>query len=528
MKKTLIYVIIVCITIHTEAQTWNTDFVGFDSLWSSTGGHGQVFDMHNYKDSILFIGGAFQNANNEMNVKCIISWDGNTISRYENGVEVGPVDVVFYYKNKLLIGDYFPNASGHPNTANLAIWNDSIWEGPSIGPANSFVEEFTVFEGNLIVGGNFSALGSTPFGRIVAYDGVNWYDIGFFGMWIRALAVFNGELYAGGYSGIRKYLGGTSWEYLEVQPNDFIFEFQVDTFNTFLYMGGQFTYIGNEVSHAVAMWDGFKWKAMGDYCMATILPQASLIYKGDLYVGGGYNEDAQLFYITRWNGEQWDSIGGNFSSAIAAMEIFRDTIYIGGAFSTFNGNRSKGLVKLAMPDNGCEYIKPRINTLADTFYLSAGQAQVQFYNNNPYVNSWSWNFGDSGTDNIKDPLHIYTIVGDYTVTVTVSHDTCTKSAQKTITILNGIGFEELTKENLGFNLYPNPTTGDFTIECTLPNNKSGIVKAYRPTGSELGQKALEPGFNKLTMPASLWKVNVILVAVYVEGKQVFVEKVIKE
>ena len=59
---------------------------------------------------------------------------------------------------------------------------------------------------------------------------------------------------------------------------------------------------------------------------------------------------------------------------------------------------------------------------------------------------WQWDFGDSGTDNIKDPLHSYTLAGIYTVTVTVTEDSCTKTAQNTITVLNGTGLEEYTKE----------------------------------------------------------------------------------
>jgi PKD repeat protein len=35
--------------------------------------------------------------------------------------------------------------------------------------------------------------------------------------------------------------------------------------------------------------------------------------------------------------------------------------------------------------------------------------------------SWSWNFGDNGTSNVKNPTHVYTNPGDYTVTLTATN-----------------------------------------------------------------------------------------------------------
>ncbi|MBN2683007.1 MAG: T9SS type A sorting domain-containing protein, partial [Bacteroidales bacterium] len=124
--------------------------------------------------------------------------------------------------------------------------------------------------------------------------------------------------------------------------------------------------------------------------------------------------------------------------------------------------RAYGLARWHMPDTSCNYIKPRVQTLTDTFYLNSGGALAQFYNNNAYVDSWSWDFGDSGTANIKDPQHTYTAIGDYEVQVTVSHGSCTKTATKTINVALGSEVREL--ENLGFKVYPNPTSNNLFVE----------------------------------------------------------------
>jgi len=183
-----------------------------------------------------------------------------------------------------------------------------------------------------------------------------------------------------------------------------------------------------------------------------------------------------------------------------------------------------------MPDTNCAFLQPTIHTLAlqDTFYLDTGSVNVEFFNNNAYANNWQWNFGDSGTGNTQNPTHTYTNDSTYTITITVTEDGCTKTDTAIIWVLNGTGLQEYTKEKLNFKLYPNPTNGDFTIECTLPQNKKGKITAYRTTGSQLGEHALESGFNKFIMPAGNWKDSVILVGVYIEGRQVMVEKVVKK
>lgn len=48
------------------------------------------------------------------------------------------------------------------------------------------------------------------------------------------------------------------------------------------------------------------------------------------------------------------------------------------------------------------------------------------------INEWSWDFGDGGTSNEKDPSHTYNAAGTYTVSLTASSgDTCSDSKTKT-------------------------------------------------------------------------------------------------
>jgi len=87
--------------------------------------------------------------------------------------------------------------------------------------------------------------------------------------------------------------------------------------------------------------------------------------------------------------------------------------------------------------------------------------------------------------------------------------------------------EEYTKEKLNFKIYPNPTTGGITVELTLPNTTPAELRAYGSYGSLQSQYPLQKGFNKIEIPAGKWDSGVSIVGLYVNGKQVLVEKVVK-
>jgi hypothetical protein len=531
-RITILVVLIIPFFSITNAQTWDDNMVGIDSLYNSSGSSIIIYDFYNKGDSVLFIGGAFEYINESIAFG-ICKWNPNSISTLQEGVEIGGVYSAICFLDTLYIGGTFISASENPDTRGLAIWNGTNWQGTRIGGFSTSVEDFCIYNGMLIVGGRFTQIGDEVFYKIAAYDGENWINIGHMGTWVSALTVFNGDLYAGGYFGLRKYLGGTEWEDFAIEPNDFIFALETDTINSFMYVGGQFSSVGGQVSMGSAMWDGFNWLPLGDFCGATVWHQAMEIYRGDLYTGGGlyYNEDEEYrTFITKWNGESWDSIGGAFSDNIFALEIFRDTLYIGGCFETWSPvypevrQRNNGMVKLYIPDNGCDYLKPRINTYADTFYLNGGEVDVNLYNNNPYVDSWEWNFGDSQTGDVKDPVHTYTQTGEYNVQVTVTDGECVKTANKTIYI--ELGNEVPQFEQINMQVHPNPSSNDFTVKVTLPNYNNAEIKIAGLNGH---LRSVIPVTGETTIIQTKgWKAGVYVCNLFIEGKLVKVEKLVFE
>jgi hypothetical protein len=201
-------------------------------------------------------------------------------------------------------------------------------------------------------------------------------------------------------------------------------------------------------------------------------PHALGMFKNELYAGFYLmtwpQDDSILF---RFDGAAWHEVPG-LDGEVMAFNTYNNDLYIGGAFTMAGSDSAVGIVKyIPAPNTNCNWLQPRVQAVNDTFYLSGGQAQVQFYNNNAYAQSWSWDFGDGGTASIKTPLHVFTNDSTYLVSITVEQNGCTKTANRTITILSGSGLEEYSKSNISFKLYPNPTSGDITAECTLPEGK---------------------------------------------------------
>ncbi|HEX5003425.1 MAG TPA: PKD domain-containing protein [Bacteroidia bacterium] len=84
--------------------------------------------------------------------------------------------------------------------------------------------------------------------------------------------------------------------------------------------------------------------------------------------------------------------------------------------------------------DGCVYQK--VHNYAVTFLPLQANAtatttdtilpmNVQFFANSTGATMWFWDFGDGGTSSMMNPLHTYTGVGPYNVTLTISNPGCT-------------------------------------------------------------------------------------------------------
>jgi hypothetical protein len=459
MKKIVLIFFVFINTFLSYSQTWNTTLNGIDSIGTAINmPHVDILKQFN---DTLFIGGTFHTVNTTY-VGGVFSWNSLNWQIYESGVSSWMIVSAFQkYKNKLYMGGGFNEVDNTPNTESLAVWNGTSWSGFPNKPPMSEIWDFEEFNDTLFV-----AYGFGDYRCIAAYDGVNWIDDGNLNSnFNQALVVFNNQLYAGGYFGMKRRLGLANWEDMPGEPQGIIMDMEVDTFNNFLYVGGAFGSVGNNLeSICTAMWDGFNWNSMGPNLNCDVYANSMAIYRGDLYVGGCFDvleNGLPVNYIARWDGTQWNNLGKGCSSVVDALGVYKDELYVGGHFTYVNDTmRAYGLARWHMPDTSCNYIKPRVQSYTDTFNVNQ---TAQLYNNNAYADTWQWDFGDTGTSNIKDPSHIYTQTGTYAVSVTVTHGSCSVTATKDIYIDLGSDINETKKKETGFKIYPNPTKGNLKL-----------------------------------------------------------------
>ncbi|MBI5539823.1 MAG: PKD domain-containing protein [Bacteroidia bacterium] len=528
MKKNILILFLLIQALAVSSQQWIPDLNKKYSLIMPDGSNGFGYCFLTVNDT-LFISGQFAKISN-INASCIVKYYNGNYYPLTGGLYSTPFSLL-YKNDTLYAAGSFMNADNKPGTQGLACWHHNNWWpiGSNSNCANCEVLE--LYQNKVFVGGN--NLMGLAFG-VIAWDGTNWVNAANLQP-IDMLKRYSNDLLSGSSigTGFMKFEGGTTWS---PQPyggiSGSMFKAENDTINNLIYICGGFNFVNNNTieSHRIAIWDGFEWHSMGTVAQGI---DCLKMYNGYLYAGFAsdtLSDGTLINYIGRWDGNQWHPLGSGVNPGVMAMEEFHDTLFVGGGFTIAGGDSAYGLARWYMPDTNCAFLHPTIHTLAmqDTFCLSLGQVNVPFFNNNTYAQTWQWDFGDNSTSNIQNPVHTYTNDSAYTITVTVTQDGCTKTDTAHIWVNWCSLNQEFTKESLNFKVYPNPTGGDFTIECTLPTNKTGKVKAFRNTGSQLGEHPLESGLNNFIMPSSNWNDSVILVGVYIDSKQVLVEKVIKK
>ncbi len=482
MRKLILNIALLLLTANLFSQYWyvfeNEDTLHYD------GGNVSVSCMYPDGDSILYVGGFFKHGGSTL-LYCIGAWNGDNWDPLYLGLfHTDIVKSVYKFNNNIYIGGNFFHVNYVPNTKYIAKWDGTNWSGlnNSYGELSGDPRSMVSYNNNLVFTGFVGLIGSTFFNDIVGYNESNYFQLGGLPDTGFKVEVYDGELYAIGlWPSIEKYNDSlNSWEMVGGYVNDYPDDMKVDTFNNFLYVSGGFTIVDDTIhTDNVAIWDGFKWSKVGYGNGNPSVAYSIELYRGDVYAGLWTDQIGGVFtgHLARWDGTDWHMVGDSVGWAVHDMVIYRDTLYVGGTVAYEPYDETRGvLAKWYMPpDTTCKYLKPRVQTYTDTFYMVSGEAEVQFYNNNAYVQTWSWDFGDTTTDNVKDPSHIYTDTGIYNVCVTVNDTGCVKTACKDIVVVLGTGMSEINTEEIGFKLYPNPTTNTLFVEMT-PKSPKGDLK----------------------------------------------------
>ncbi|MFQ5499393.1 MAG: hypothetical protein ACE5FH_06950, partial [Candidatus Zixiibacteriota bacterium] len=137
--------------------------------------------------------------------------------------------------------------------ARSGIPDDQFWEGLLIfdSSLSGNVWALTVYNSELIAGGDFITAGGDTVNHIARWDGSNWHPLGL-GMngFVHALAVYQGELIAGGsFTQANRFevnyiaaWDGINWRSIQSGMNQAVLSFGL--YDNKLIVGGMFTTAG--------------------------------------------------------------------------------------------------------------------------------------------------------------------------------------------------------------------------------------------------------------------------------------------
>jgi hypothetical protein len=116
-----------------------------------------------------------------------------------------------------------------------------------------------------------------------------------------------------------------------------------------LYIGGDFTVVGDVIANHVAKWDGSAWSALDsgmDGSVEALAVSGTNLYAGGLFWTAG---GSAAKYIAKWNGSRWSALGsgmdGSFNPWVRALAVSGTNLYAGGGFTTAGGNAANHIAK---------------------------------------------------------------------------------------------------------------------------------------------------------------------------------------
>jgi hypothetical protein len=338
--------------------SWKTDWA-FVGDGSGLGDVVRAFAPHDDgTGAALYAGGDFLYAGPNPAAH-VARWNGAEWSKVGGGL-TDVVRVLAEYDDgggaRLFAGGDFPGA--------LAEWNGTSW-APVPGTQGTQVIALAVYDfgagPQLVVGGNAA--------NLRRWDGSTWSSMGAVNGLVRALAVHEDVLFAGGdFTQIggqaSQFIaswarGGNGWSSLNSNMDGFVNALASWTGGngSALYVAGGFRQAGATSAERIAGWDGTSWFELGLGLDKTA--RALAVHDGGnglgsrLYVGGHHLLAGGVYRpgVARWNGTDWTGLDAGTDEVVRALAVFDDgaegwpSLFAGGDFAVAGPSRSRHVAR---------------------------------------------------------------------------------------------------------------------------------------------------------------------------------------
>ncbi len=336
----------------------------------------------------VYMGGDLDQAGG-VAVSNIAKWDtaAHRWSALGSGIN-NRVYAIAAHGNDVYAGGYFTQAGGVA-VSSLAHWNTTTQTWSAVGgelTIPGFSPEVKAIavapNGDVYVGGSFTAAGGVTVNNIARWDGNSWH------------ALSSGT-------------AGTSPDVNAIAIN-----------GSDVYVGGDFTSAGSCSCKYVAHWNGTAWSALGGGVSGFNTTVYAIAISGtNVYVGGKFDtvidppstpHAARNVALWKAASSTWDTMGGGVDDPdVAALAVGSDGVYVGGRFTdladgTTTVNRLALWTGSAWESLGTGGISPKIGVNSNLYALAYSAAENSIYLGGFFTKAGPWVLNHVGRWSIAD------------------------------------------------------------------------------------------------------------------------------
>lgn len=141
-------------------------------------------------------------------------------------------------------------------------------------------------------------------------------------------------------------------------------------------------------------------------------------------------------------------------------------------------------------------VRIEVGSLAASFAMSTDRVDlarslgvVDFTDQTPGAREWLWDFGQGSRSEEANPVHVFSEVGTYTITMLVSNGLCTGKTTRELVVENSSSLERLTSEGF-FRVSPPDDRGIVRLALNSPEQMFLRLRLLDDQGKQLVSAAL--------------------------------------